>query len=181
LFTVYTKERQRGNKREEREDAREHDREMDCFFCVGMMCTSVVFASKTSSLRLLLCPVNNFHNKYLHHPIHCYLARSLSLALILCVLIPQKKAFSENTYSDGALGIAQRANPGDWSPDMMKVTELSREIGGYGDKEIFQMMMLGQGFRSYIVAEDRRTGEIVGCAQLTRIQVLSLLALLVRK
>ena len=95
--------------------------------------------------------------------------------------IPQKKAFSENTYAEGALGIAQRANPGDWSPDMMKVTELSREIGGYGDKEIFQMMMLGQGFRSYIVAEDRRTGEIVGCAQLTRIQVLSLLALLVRK
>jgi hypothetical protein len=38
-----------------------------------------------------------------------------------------------------------------------------------------------QGFRSYIVAEDGRTGEIVGCAQLTRIQVLSLLALLVRK
>jgi hypothetical protein len=95
---------------------------------------------------LCLCLCINFHNKYLHHPIHSYLARSLSLALILCVLrvIPQKKAFSENTYSEGALGIAQRANPGDWSPDMMKVTELSREIGGYGDKEIFQMMMLGQ-------------------------------------
>ena len=85
----------------------------------------------------------------------------------------QKKEYgtAELAYSSGFLGVQQKVNPGDFSPDMMKVFELAREVGGYGDQEIFQMQYLGQGFRSYVVAEDTRSGEIVGCAQLTRIQV----------
>jgi GNAT superfamily N-acetyltransferase len=62
-------------------------------------------------------------------------------------------------------------NPGDWSPDMAQVKSLCRQVGGYQDKDIFELSFLGQGYRSYVVAEDTRTGEIVGCAQLTRIQV----------
>lgn len=91
----------------------------------------------------------------------------------IVVRMSEKKDFEsgETPYADGLLGIGQRVNPGDWSPDMMRVCDLARNIGGYDDKDIFQMMMLGQGWRSYIVAEDTRTGEIVGCAQLTRIQV----------
>jgi len=61
--------------------------------------------------------------------------------------------------------------PGDWGPDMQAVKKLCREVGGYGDQEIFQMSFLSQGYRSYVAAEDTRTGELVACAQLTRIQV----------
>ncbi|EKX33413.1 hypothetical protein GUITHDRAFT_120417 [Guillardia theta CCMP2712] len=44
-------------------------------------------------------------------------------------------------------------------------------MGGYGKIDEFKMYFLEQGWRSYLVAEDTNTGEVVGCAQLTRIQL----------
>lgn len=54
-------------------------------------------------------------------------------------IVCQKKDYSAGGYASGLLGIWQRVNPGDWSPDMMNVCDLAREVGGYGDTDIFQV------------------------------------------
>lgn len=93
------------------------------------------------------------------------------LSEVLVVRMPEKKEFAEGEFAPGLLGLGQKINPGDWSEDMMKVKQLARDIGRYSEQQIFEMNFLGQGCRSYMVCEDSRTGEIVACAQLTRIQV----------
>mmetsp|Transcript_54918 Transcript_54918/g.132955 ORF Transcript_54918/g.132955 Transcript_54918/m.132955 type:complete len:286 (-) Transcript_54918:136-993(-) len=67
--------------------------------------------------------------------------------------------------------LMERANPGDFGPDMMDVVQLGKDVGGKGPQDVFQQLFMDQGWRSYLVAEDINTGEIVGCAQLSRIQV----------
>jgi GNAT superfamily N-acetyltransferase len=93
------------------------------------------------------------------------------LSEVLVIRMPEKPDFADDEYAPGLLGLGQKMNPGDWSKDMEKVKQLARDIGGYSEQQIFQMNFLSQGFRSYMVCEDARTGDIVGCAQLTRIQV----------
>eukprot|EP00283_Hemiselmis_rufescens_P024869 CAMPEP_0173440282 /NCGR_PEP_ID=MMETSP1357-20121228/22573_1 /TAXON_ID=77926 /ORGANISM="Hemiselmis rufescens, Strain PCC563" /LENGTH=283 /DNA_ID=CAMNT_0014405749 /DNA_START=77 /DNA_END=928 /DNA_ORIENTATION=+ len=67
--------------------------------------------------------------------------------------------------------IMQRANPGDFGPDMTDIVEICKDIGGKNSGDVFQMLFMDQGWRSYLVAEDINTGEVVACAQLSRIQV----------
>ena len=85
----------------------------------------------------------------------------------------EKPVFGEGglEFAGGLLGVGQKVSPGNYGPDMNKVKQLCVDVGGYGAKELFEMNFLGQGFRSYVLAEDTRTGEVVGCAQLTRVQV----------
>jgi len=73
-------------------------------------------------------------------------------------------------FSEGFMGYIEKFNPGDYGDDFQAVIELLRG-NGYSNSEVFQMLFLDQGFRSYLMAEDSETGEIVGCAQLSRIQV----------
>lgn len=49
--------------------------------------------------------------------------------------------------------------------------QLAEEVGNKGPGDKFQMLFMDQGWRSYVVAEDTTTGEVVGTAQLSRIQV----------
>ena len=49
--------------------------------------------------------------------------------------------------------------------------QLAEEVGNKGPGDKFQMLFMDQGWLSYVVAEDTTTGEVVGTAQLSRIQV----------
>lgn len=72
--------------------------------------------------------------------------------------------------AEGFRGQLQKVNAGDYSVDMDSVCKLIEESGASGS-DIFTMKYLDQGWRSWLVAEDTANGEIIGCAQLTRIQV----------